>query len=217
MSTEYHHGVRVIEINGGTRHIRTISTAIIGLVATASDADEATFPLNEPVLITNVRTAIGKAGVQGTLAASLDAIAQQCLPVTVVVRVADGEGANEEEKAADAVRALYASLAQSDFDLFRTVTTADMEAFDQGLHLTREQVVALIQGAYASGVKFEWHVTDTRVHITGDDAWMTFVNRGSQQDANGEQAKTWLETVVLRREAGHWKVRFLHSNEAAAQ
>ncbi len=130
---------------------------------------------------------------------------------------AQAQAANEEEKAANAVRTLYASLAQSDFDLFRTVTTADMEAFDQGLHLTREQVVALIQGAYASGVKFEWNVTDTRVHITEDDAWMTFVNRGSQQDAHGKQAKTWLETVVRRREAAHWKVRFLHSNEAAAQ
>lgn len=97
----YHHGVRVIEINGGTRPIRTISTAIIGLVATASDADAATFPFNEPVLITNVRTAIGKAGTQGTLARSLDAIAEQCLPVTVVVRVPDGEGDTEAEKAAD--------------------------------------------------------------------------------------------------------------------
>ena len=101
MSTEYHHGVRVIEINGGTRPIRTISTAIIGLIATASDADETAFPLNEPVLITNVRAAIGKAGTLGTLAASLDAIAEQCLPVTVVVRVADGEGETDEDKAAD--------------------------------------------------------------------------------------------------------------------
>lgn len=103
MSTEYHHGVRVIEINGGTRPIRTISTAIVGLVATGSDADAAAFPLNEPVLITNVRAAIGKAGTKGTLAATLDAIAEQCLPVTVVVRVADGEGETDEDKAADLV------------------------------------------------------------------------------------------------------------------
>ena len=38
MATDYHHGVRVIEINEGTRPIRTISTAVIGLVATAPDA-----------------------------------------------------------------------------------------------------------------------------------------------------------------------------------
>ena len=38
MPTDYHHGVRVNEINDGTRTIRTISTAVIGLVATAPDA-----------------------------------------------------------------------------------------------------------------------------------------------------------------------------------
>lgn len=101
MSTEYHHGVRVLELTEGTRTIRTISTAIIGLVATASDADAAAFPYDTPVLITNVRTAIGKAGKLGTLAKSLEAIAEQCLPITVVVRVPDGLGATDEEKAAD--------------------------------------------------------------------------------------------------------------------
>ena len=33
MSTEYLHGVRVIEINNGTRPLRTVSTAVIGTYA----------------------------------------------------------------------------------------------------------------------------------------------------------------------------------------
>lgn len=95
MATDYHHGVRVTEISDGVRTIRTISTAIIGMVCIAADADAIAFPLNEPVLITNVNTAIGKAGTQGTLKKSLDAIADQASPVIVVVRVE--EGATEAE------------------------------------------------------------------------------------------------------------------------
>ena len=91
MATDYHHGVRVIEINEGTRTIRTVSTAVIGIVCTADDADVSAFPLNTPVLVTNVNTAIGKAGTNGTLAKTLDAIADQASPVIVVVRVATGE------------------------------------------------------------------------------------------------------------------------------
>ncbi|AGN83611.1 phage tail sheath protein [Enterobacter sp. R4-368] len=90
--SDYHHGVQVVEINDGTRVISTVSTAIIGMVCTASDADAATFPLNEPVLITNVQSAIAKAGTKGTLASSLQAIADQAKPVIVVVRVAEGSG-----------------------------------------------------------------------------------------------------------------------------
>ncbi|MGO2156271.1 MAG: phage tail sheath protein [Serratia proteamaculans] len=88
---DYHHGVRVLEINEGTRVISTVSTAIIGMVCTAEDADASLFPLNTPVLITDVLAASGKAGKNGTLARSLLAIAEQAKPVTVVVRVAEGK------------------------------------------------------------------------------------------------------------------------------
>lgn len=92
MSTDqYHHGARVIEVSDGVRSIQTVSTAIIGMVCTASDADDTQFPLNTPVLLTNVQSAVGKAGTSGTLAASLQAIADQAQPVTVVVRVEEGE------------------------------------------------------------------------------------------------------------------------------
>ena len=90
MANEYHHGVRVTEINNGTRPIRTINTAIIGLVAIAEDADPIVFPENKPVLITDIQAAIGKAGVTGTLAASLDAIADQANAWCVVVRAKKG-------------------------------------------------------------------------------------------------------------------------------
>lgn len=95
MATDYHHGARVIEINEGVRPIRTISTAVIGIVCTGSDADEKTFPLDTPVLLTDVRSALGKAGDSGTLAHSLDAIADQTQPVVVAVRVAEGDSAAE--------------------------------------------------------------------------------------------------------------------------
>lgn len=99
--SEYHHGVRTVEINEGSRPIRTPATAVVGMVCTASDADPAVFPLNTPVLLTDVLTASGKAGELGTLAQSLDAIADQSSPVTVVVRVEDGEGADDAAKQAD--------------------------------------------------------------------------------------------------------------------
>lgn len=103
MPTDYHHGVRVIEINTGTRPVRTVATAIIGMVCTGSDADADAFPLNKPVLLTDVRGALGKAGTQGTLAKSLQAIVDQCDPVVVVVRVADGAGADAQAIEADQI------------------------------------------------------------------------------------------------------------------
>lgn len=89
--SDYHHGVRVTEINEGTRTIRTINTAIVGIVCTANDADPDTFPLNTAVLITNVNKVMDKAGTTGSLLASLKAIADQSQPIVVAVRVQEAD------------------------------------------------------------------------------------------------------------------------------
>ncbi|GEM_PF-1765990 len=41
MTQDYHHGVRIEEVNESTQTITTLSTAIIGLVCTGGDADAA--------------------------------------------------------------------------------------------------------------------------------------------------------------------------------
>ncbi|MGJ7459457.1 phage tail sheath protein [Halomonas sp. RA08-2] len=91
MPDQYHHGVRVHEINEGTRPIRTVATAVIGLVATAPEADAEAFPLDTPVLVTDLYAAIGKAGSGGTLTRSLRAIVAEARILVVMVRVEEGE------------------------------------------------------------------------------------------------------------------------------
>ena len=84
---DYHHGITLIEATDGIRSLRTVSTAVIGMVATGPDADVAAFPLNRPVLIADLSDAIGKAGATGTLKGALQAIADQVRAPVVVVRV----------------------------------------------------------------------------------------------------------------------------------
>lgn len=97
MPLPYHHGVRVIEINEGTRPIRTPATAILGLVATATDADADYFPFNTPKLVTNFDEALAAAGTNGTLRSALTLINSQSQPVMVIVRIAEGADDAETE------------------------------------------------------------------------------------------------------------------------
>lgn len=91
------HGIKVNELTTGARAIMPIASAVIGLVATATAeagaptaALDAAFPLDTPVLVTDIRSAIGDAGTGGTLLHALEAIADQTSPILVVVRVAPG-------------------------------------------------------------------------------------------------------------------------------
>lgn len=101
MADNYHHGVRVTEVSNGTRTLRTISTSVIGVVCTAFDADEAQFPIDTPVLITDVAAAIGKSGKEGTLSKTLRGIADQASPIVIVVRV--NAGKDEAETTANVI------------------------------------------------------------------------------------------------------------------
>ena len=95
MSEEYLHGVKVTEISEALRTLTTSSTAVIGLVATASDADANVFPLNKPTLLTGITPDIlAKAGRQGTLLRSLNSIASIVNCKVVVIRVNEVQDAN---------------------------------------------------------------------------------------------------------------------------
>jgi phage tail sheath protein FI len=94
------HGITVTEISEGTRSLATVATAVIGLVATGPHADADVFPLDRPVLITDLAGAIGVAGGTGTLRMALVAIADQVDTPVVVVRVDPGVNAAATEAAA---------------------------------------------------------------------------------------------------------------------
>lgn len=92
-----HHGITANEYTEGVRSISDISTAIIGMVCTAEDADAKVFPLNTPVFATSAYDLLAKAGKKGTLAKSLDAIVDQADAQVVIVRVAESKNAEEQK------------------------------------------------------------------------------------------------------------------------
>lgn len=87
---DYHHGASVFETDDAPLSLQTVSTAVIGLVATAADADPTVYPLNQAVLVQRPQDGIAKAGTKGTLAKALQRIADQVSAPTVVVRIEEG-------------------------------------------------------------------------------------------------------------------------------
>ena len=118
----------------------------------------------------------------------------------------------EAQRAADAVRAFFVALAKDDLPGVRAVTTEDFFAYDVGKRFTAASLVETIAGAHRSGVRLEWNLGEVRAHTSCDLAWAYWVNRGSVAAAGQEpKPRSWLESAVLEREDGRWRVRFLHS------
>lgn len=95
MAELFLHGIDTIEIDDGIRPIRTVRSAIIGLIGTAPDADASIFPLNEPVAIVGNPRIAASLGDDGTLKDSIDRIFDQAGATVVVIRVEEGETIGE--------------------------------------------------------------------------------------------------------------------------
>ncbi|WP_127076021.1 phage tail sheath subtilisin-like domain-containing protein [Rhodomicrobium lacus] len=99
MTTDFLHGVEVIEIDDGPRPVRTVRSSVIGIVGTAENAKLSEFPLDTPVQIAGSRAKAALLDTVGTglgtLPGALDQIFDQIGAVVVVIRVAEGDDGDE--------------------------------------------------------------------------------------------------------------------------
>lgn len=123
----------------------------------------------------------------------------------------------DEEAVAQTLRLMYVALTKEDAAQLRAVTTSDFYAFDGGEKFTGEELVALIKSAHAVGKTFVWTVPAPKVRIEGTVAWITYLNRGTVQDAAGKKDVSWLESAVLLKEGGTWRIQFFHSTRVPAK
>ena len=141
-------------------------------------------------------------------------IAITALPIsTVGVAATDqpGPAAADQVKVTEAVRTFFAAATADDAEKLQAVTARGFYAFDAGGRFTRDALMDMIKAAHAAGKVYVWTVNEPEVHIDGDIAWITYVNRGSIKDASGTKAVSWLESAVLRKENDSWRIQFFHS------
>ena len=123
----------------------------------------------------------------------------------------------DEEKIIEVIRLMYVALTNDDLAQLRNVASPEFYAFDVGRQLTGEELMELVKNAHAAGKIYVWQVTEPQVHIDGKTAWITYVNRGSLQDATGKKDLSWLESAVLRKENGVWRIQFFHSTRVPSE
>lgn len=92
MAVAFHHGARVFQSGENPVLVTLGDTSVIGLLATAPDADVTAWPLNTPVLITNASQA-ATLGDTGTAKDALDSIFDQTGTRVIVVRIEPGADA----------------------------------------------------------------------------------------------------------------------------
>jgi ketosteroid isomerase-like protein len=117
----------------------------------------------------------------------------------------------EQRQISDTVSTVFAAARTDDVAKFDSVIASDFYIFDGGARFNGDAIMTVIKAQHAAGKRYEWNVTEPDVHISGDTAWIAYVNKGSISDGSGTVNQNWLESAFLEKQAGIWKIVFMHS------
>ncbi len=110
------------------------------------------------------------------------------------------------------IDAMFSAAQIDDLTKFHNLADPDFYAYDNGRRFDGDALMNLVRDQHAKGYIYVWTVNDPAVHIDCNTAWVTYVNRGSITDPSGKTTPMqWLESLILRKESGNWRILFLHS------
>ena len=132
-------------------------------------------------------------------------------PNVTTVRAQQKSLTSDQKQVVDTVRTIFSAARADDVAKFDSVIAPGFYIFDVGARFNGDTIMASIKALHAAGKRYEWNVTEPDVHITGNTAWIAYVNKGSISDASGTLNQNWLESAFLEKQAGTWKIVFMHS------
>jgi len=118
---------------------------------------------------------------------------------------------SDQKQIVDTVSTIFTAAHADDVAKFDSVIAPGFYIFDVGARFNGDSIMALIKAQHAAGKRYEWNVTEPDVHISGNTAWVAYVNKGTITDASGTVNQNWLESAFLEKQAGTWKIVFMHS------
>jgi ketosteroid isomerase-like protein len=117
----------------------------------------------------------------------------------------------EQTEIVATVSTIFTAARADDVAKFDSVIASDFYIFDGGTRFNGNSIMALIKAQHVAGKRYEWNVTEPDVHVSGNTAWIAYINKGSITDASGTMNQRWLESAFLQKQAGTWKIAFMHS------
>jgi hypothetical protein len=137
-------------------------------------------------------------------------------PNVSTVRAQQKSLTSDQRQVVDTVSTIFTAARSDDVAKFDSVIAPGFYIFDGGARFNGDTIMALIKAQHAAGKRYEWNVTEPDVHINGNTAWIAYVNKGSISDASGTVNQNWLESAFLEKQAGSWKIVFMHSTRVPA-
>jgi hypothetical protein len=123
----------------------------------------------------------------------------------------------DEAAIIETVRGMYAAAMVDDRAKMRSYLAPGFYMFDGGKRYEGDSIMDVIEDYYKKGIRYVWSVTKPDVHVYCNEAWIAYINEGSiTKPGAAPMPLQWLESAVLERQGGVWKIVFFHSTRVPA-
>lgn len=122
-----------------------------------------------------------------------------------------GQGISEQRKVQEVVINLFEALSENNLIKMQTYMTPDIKILEHGVIWNMDTIVALTRKPRPANFRRINTIDFFQTEVTNNFAFVAYNNRADISSSNGERKVTWLESAVLVRESGEWKVKMLHS------
>lgn len=108
------------------------------------------------------------------------------------------------------VKELFAAMSKHDGKAMQGTSTVDFQLLEDGEDWTMQKLVDAVQ---PKGKPYERRnfFKQIRARQQGDVAWVSYWNKAEILRESRLRTVIWLESAVMVREHGRWKVQLLHS------
>lgn len=108
------------------------------------------------------------------------------------------------------VKELFAAMSNHDGKAMQETATEDFQLLEHGEDWTMQQLVDAVQPKGQPYVR-ENFFSQIRARQNGDVAWVSYWNKAEISRESGQRIVVWLESAVMVKKDGRWKIQLIHS------
>ncbi|MDB5200941.1 MAG: hypothetical protein JWQ27_350 [Ferruginibacter sp.] len=118
-----------------------------------------------------------------------------------------------EEKIHAAIVGFFNGMSLINADTLHRYATTDFQLLEEGLVWNMDSLVKAILPRKNAGIVRRNSFEFIRTEYKNGIAWVSYKNTAEFQQGGKRQTVRWLESVVLRKQQGEWKIQLMHSSK----
>jgi len=117
----------------------------------------------------------------------------------------------EKDSIEGSISKFFDGLSEINPDKLKAYTTADFILLEEGQVWNIDTLISKVTVPRNPGIKRINKFQFIKTEQTGNTAWVSYHNTADFSLNEKQQTVQWLESAVLAKENGRWKIKLLHS------